>query len=143
MDQAQANRMEAKLDVLLARNGGDSPSNPSGMIGPGIVVIGGARLNLEEPIAMDWKPSVTDRELTQFGTHGSEPSNGTRFGKPLRSSAGYPLHYTPDGFGGSRGVSVVYDGATFPNDEAVAAFKIAVAKRDANLDRVGGRFSPG
>jgi hypothetical protein len=133
--------MEAMLLELLGRNA-NSPANSGGMVGPGIVVIGGARLNLEAPIRADWIPSMTDRELTQFGTHGSEPSNGTRFGKPLRSPAGYPLHYTPDGFGGTRGAQVYYDGVGFPDDAAIEAFKVAVRQRDANLDRVGGRFSP-
>lgn len=101
---------------------------------PRIVTIDGASMEVAAPLAADWVPSMTDRELTRYGSFGSEPSNGAQYGQPIRSPAGYPLRYTPNGMGGFVGTpTVVYDGQTFPDDAAVIAYKAAVAERDRNV----------
>lgn len=135
MSKAIAQQLRALADQLDSGGGGQIEPGPY----PRIVVRDGASLMAEAPIALDWIPSMTDRELTRFGSFGSDPSNGMRFGQPLRSAAGYPLVYTPDGMGSYRGIQVVYDGVAFPDDNAVAAFKVAVAAQH----RDNSPFSPG
>jgi hypothetical protein len=120
----------------------DDPLDPAQNY-PRIVAIDGAALELYAPLAADWIPSMHARELTRLGSYGSEPSNGGQFGQPLRSAAGYPLIYTPDGFGGFRQVQVNYDGVNFPDDLAVQVYKKAVAESRAAGARNGGTFSPG
>lgn len=110
---------------------------------PAIVTIDGATLRLDAPVAADWKPSMEARELTRYGSFGNEPSNGAQFGQALRSPAGYPMVYTPDGAGGFIYAWVNYNGVNFPDDAAVFAYKEAVRRRDAANARAGGTFSPG
>jgi hypothetical protein len=119
----QIKQLADEANALLL--GGDD----SGGHYPRIVTIDGAAVELHAPINPDWIPSMETRELTRYGSFGSEPSNGGRFGQPLRSPAGYPLNYVPDGMGSYRAVQVVYDGVAFPDDAAVEAFKAAVAAR--------------
>jgi len=130
MSRAIAQQLRALADQLEG-----SPA--SGFVGPGIVVIDGAAINLAEPIAADWLPGMEAQQFSQRGSIVGEPSNANPTIGPRRSPAGYPLQYPGvrwDGYGTPSGpAQVLYNGVTFPNDAAVLEYRAASAVRDANL----------
>ena len=126
---------ELATEAQSLSGGGSDPD----LTYPRIVTIDGASLELHAPIAADWIPSMETRELTRYGSFGSEPSNGARFNQPLRSPAGYPMVYTPDGMGGFRGSWVNYNGVNFTDDAAVRAYQAAVKAQHRDTSP----FSPG
>jgi hypothetical protein len=129
MSRAIAQQLRALADQLEGGPGG-------GMVGPGIVAIGNAAINLAEPVNADWQPGLSAQQFSQQGSIVREPSNAPE-GMPRRSPAGYPLHYPGvrwDGFGVPIGpAQVMFDDVTFPDDNAVVAYKAASAVRVANL----------
>jgi hypothetical protein len=115
--------LEAAVAQILALMRGDIRSDVR-TVGPGVFTVGGATMNLLEPLAVDWEPSHYAREMTKYGKVGDDPSNGDGSAAyPRRSLRGYPFVYAT-GVSGPVGHGVIaFAGQTFADDNAVAAFK--------------------
>lgn len=107
---------------------------------PRVVVVQGAQFYAKVPINPKWEPSQYGKV---FGKKMilNDPSNAPD-GKPLRSAAGYPLYYGPDGK-----ARVLYGESTFSTDEQVEAYIVAVAASIAGQEKRDEEnkydFSPG
>ena len=101
-------------------NGRSEPYNWHGLI-----------FQLRAPINPKWSPSTTNMIFRK------EPSNGDVVGRPLRDSDGWPIWYTREG----RAVYPHGD-RMFDSSLEVESYLARVAERDANLNQVGGQWSP-
>lgn len=107
----------------------DSQPAASEYVGPGLVVIGGAALTVDEPIRADWEPPLVTVEMTRYGRVGYEPSNAFDSGLPKRSPAGYPMAYAVGQYGPQGPGRVMFSDVTHDDDAAVELFKRTRAER--------------
>lgn len=113
-----------------------------GRVGPGLVTMHGITFELREPIAADWVPPTIEGVLGGAASAGGQrklddPSNGWRVGMPLRSAAGYPIHYPVTRDANGRDVAaghgmIYYAGQPFESDGAIAEFKAKTGSQFGN-----------
>lgn len=113
------------------------PSGGSGTEWPQVIEVDGVHLLAGAPINPSFKFDAQTKAYDNAHSYLFDPSNGAKCvpPQPTRSPAGYPLFYAIGAGNAPVGPArVLYNGNTFPDDAAVAAYIAAVAAARAAGD---------